>query len=107
MSNNLAEAYSLYLGTIILNRLNIRNPIILVDSAIVIAAMVSGTDFKKEALNNVKFRIVDNIKEMGDTIFKHVLRDNNTEADHFATKASNRQIGQVKENEFIYEKPIS
>jgi ribonuclease HI len=107
MSNNLAEAYSLYLGTLILNWLRIRNPIIVGDSAIVIAAMVAGKKFKKEALNNVKLRIEDNVKEMGDTTFKHVLRDNNTEADHYATKATNRQIGKVKENDLIYENPRS
>jgi ribonuclease HI len=106
MSNNLAEAYSLYLGTLILNRLRIKNPIIVGDSAIVVAAMVARIEFKKEALNNVKLRIEDNVKEMGDTTFKHVLRDNNTEADHYATKASNRQIDQVKENDIIYEKPV-
>jgi len=76
------------------------------DLAIVIAAMVAGTEFKKEALNNVKLRIEDNLKEMGDTTFKHVLRDNNSEADLYASQASNRQNDQVKENDLLYEKPI-
>jgi len=106
MSNNLAEAYNLCLGTSILNRLNLRNSIIVGDSAIIIATMVSGTQFKKEVLNNIKTRILDNIQELGDMLFKHVLRDNNNEADHLASMATSRQIGQVKENELTYGKPI-
>lgn len=85
MSNNLAKAYILLLGTFILKRMRIKNPIIVGDSAIVIAAMVEGTNFKKENLNNVKFRIETNLKELGRTTFKHVLRDNNSEADHHAS----------------------
>jgi len=65
-----------------------------------------GTNFKKENLNNVKFRIETNIKEMGRMTFKHVLRDNNAEANSHASQGSNRHIGQVKENYFCYEKPI-
>jgi len=105
-SNNAAEAYSLLLGTSILNRLGIRNAIILGDSAIVIAAMVTGTDFIKEGLNNIKTRIHDNLRHMGDSTFKHILRENNSEADSLATKAVSRQQGQIRENERIYEKAI-
>jgi len=105
-SDNMAEAYSLLLGTSILNRLGIRNTIILGDSAIIIAALVSGADFNKAALSNIKLRIQDNLINMGDTTFKHVLRDNNTEADFFASKAVSRQSGQIRENERIYVKAI-
>eukprot|EP00253_Pinus_taeda_P005844 PITA_05844 len=60
--NNAAEAYSLFLGTSLLSRLGIRNAIILGDSAIIIGAMVSGRNFKKEGLNNIKTRIHDNLR---------------------------------------------
>lgn len=106
MSNNMAEAYNLLLGTSILKQMGVQNPIILGDSAIVIVAMATGGEFKKAALSNIKLRIMDNIGHTGDTTFKHVLRDNNTEADSFANRATNRPIGQVRENDTTYDKPI-
>jgi len=106
MANNLAEAYSLYLGTQILKRLRIKNLIIVGDSAIVIAAMVKGTNFKKETLNNIKTRIEATLIKIGNVTFKNVLRDNNTKADTHASQASSRPTGQVKENDHCYEKYI-
>lgn len=106
MSNNQAEAYSLYLGTQFLSRLTIQNPIIVGDSAIVIAAMVKGTDFRKETLNNIKARIEANITGMGSVTFKHVLRENNCEADKHANQASSRPTGHVRENDHYYDKHI-
>lgn len=105
-TNNMAEAYSLLLGTIILHKLGISNPIIVGDSAIIISALISGKDFNKAALNNIKHRIQENLRELGDTLFKHVLRENNTEADLLATNASNRQRGQLRENEHLYDKAV-
>lgn len=102
----MAKAYSLLLGTTILNRLGIRNPIILGDSAIIIAALVSEADFNKATLSNIKLRIQDNLRNMGDTMFKHVLRVNNTEANFYASKVTNRQSRQIRENEHIYVKEI-
>jgi len=81
MSNNRAEAYSLLLGTSILKNLGLQNPLIIGDSAIIIAAMVSGKDFKQDALNNIKARINDNIRDLIGATFKHVLRSSNREAD--------------------------
>lgn len=106
MSNNKAEAYSLLLGTSILKRLNIQSPIIMGDSAILIAAMATGGEFKQIALNNLKTQITDNISNIRGATFKHVLRANNTEADCQANSATSRSIGQVRENENIYDKPI-
>jgi len=106
VSNNVAEAYSLLLGTSILNRLGIKNAVILGDSAIVIAALVSRSDFNKAALNNIKLRIQDNIRSMGEPTFKHVLRENNTKADSLASKAVDRQTGQIRENDRTYIKAI-
>eukprot|EP00253_Pinus_taeda_P016469 PITA_16469 len=106
MSNNRAEAYSLLLGTSILRRLGLQNPLIMGDSAIIIAAMVSGREFKQIALNNIKSRIIDNLRDIEGTTFKHVLRSNNKEADKQANKAASRRVGQVRENESSYEKAI-
>lgn len=49
---------------------------------------------------------MENIKELGEVTFKHVLRDNNKEADHQANLAVRRDIGQVCENENIYVRDI-
>jgi len=106
MSNNMAEAYSLFLGTSIMKQMQIQNPIIMGDSAIVIAAVATGGEFKKYALSNIKLQIMDNLIHLGDTTFKHVLRTNNMEADSFANRVVNRTIGQVRENDHIYVKSI-
>eukprot|EP00253_Pinus_taeda_P024119 PITA_24119 len=105
-SNNVVEAYNLLLGTSILNRLEIKNPIIMGDSAIIIAALVSGADFNKATLSNIKLRIQHNIRNLGEIAFKHVLRENNAAADSFASKAISRPSGQIRENDHIYDKAI-
>eukprot|EP00253_Pinus_taeda_P015965 PITA_15965 len=66
----------------------------------------SGGDFKQIALNNIKNRILDNIREITGATFKHVLRANNSEADDQASKATSRLVGQFRENEATYDKPI-
>lgn len=106
MSNNRAEAYSLLLGTSILKRLGLQNPLIMGDSAIIIAAIVSGRDFKQTALNNIKTRIIDNIRDINGATLKHVLRSSNKEADEQANKAASRPVGQVRENDSFYDKAI-
>ena len=106
MSNNRAEAYSLLLGTSILKRIGLQNPLIMGDSAIIIAAMVSGRDFKQTALNNIKTRIIDNLRDIEGTTFKHVLRSTNKEADEQANKVASRPVGQVRENDSSYDKAI-
>jgi len=106
MSNNKAEAYSLLLGTSILRRLGLQHPIIIGDSAIIIAAMTSGKDFNQIALNSIKSRIIDNLKDIEGATFKHVLRSSNKEADEQANKAVSRPVGQAKENEYTYERAI-
>ena len=106
MSNNKDEAYSLLLGTTILKKMSIQSPIILGDSAILIAAMATRGEFKKTALSNLKLRIMDNISNLGDATFKHVMRENNSEADYYANRETSRPTGQVRENENTYDKPI-
>lgn len=106
MSNNRAEAYSFLLGTSILKRLGLQNLLIMGDSAIIIAAMVSGRDFKQTTLNNVKTRITENLRDLNGATLKHVLRRSNKEADDQANKAASRTVGQVKENDSLYDKAI-
>eukprot|EP00253_Pinus_taeda_P019866 PITA_19866 len=106
MSNNKAEAYSLLLGTSIARKLGLQNLLILGDSAIIIASMSLGKDFRQIALNRIRDRITENTRNIRGVSFKHILRGNNKEADEQANKASGRQIGSVKENEQEYEEII-
>lgn len=106
MTNNKAEAYSLLLGISIARKLGLQNLLILGDSAIIIAALNSGKDFKQEALNRIKTRIMEVLKNINEVTFKHVLRGNNSEADEQANKATKRNAGQVKENDEVYERDI-
>lgn len=105
-SNNAAEAYSLFLGTEILHRLDMRNAMIIGDSAIIIASMITGKEFTKASLNSIRMRINDNIRNLGQVTFMHVLRESNAEADILANRAVKRPQGQVCENGRVFEKAI-
>lgn len=102
----MAEAYNLLLGSSIMKQMQVKNPIIIGDSAIVIDAMATGREFKKPALSNIKHRIMNNLNHLGETLFKHVLRNNNVEADSLANRAINRSTGQVRENDQTYDNSI-
>eukprot|EP00253_Pinus_taeda_P026343 PITA_26343 len=106
MSNNKAEAYNLPLGTSISRKLGLQNLFILGDSAIIIASMSSGKEFRQTALNRIRGRIIENTRTIREVTFKHILRGNNSEADEQANNAIGRQTGQVKENEKVYEEAI-
>eukprot|EP00253_Pinus_taeda_P018143 PITA_18143 len=93
MKNNMAEAYSLLLGTCILKNLQAKNLAIIGDSAIMIAAMESGGEFKNQALNRIKHRILENSKQLGIIQFKHAMRNYNTKAHSLANSAVTRPIG--------------
>lgn len=106
LSNNKAEAYSLFLGLSIARKMGIRDLLVLGDSAILIAAMNSGNNFKQCALNRIRERITEQVRDMRKVSYKHVLRTHNTAADELANKAIRRPAGQVRENEKIYEQDI-
>ena len=106
MTNNKAEAYNLFLGTCILKNLQAKDPVIIDDSTIIIDAMGIGGVFKNQALNRIKQRILENTKELGNIKYKHVLRIFNHKADSLANNAVNQSVGQVKDKNNIYEKPI-
>eukprot|EP00253_Pinus_taeda_P009881 PITA_09881 len=105
-SNNAAEAYSLLLGSTILSKKGLKNAIIIGDLAIIISSMNTGKKFIKEGLNNTRARIMDNLRDMGETSFMHVLREHNVEADFLANKAVKRKQGQVREDDKTYDKAI-
>lgn len=68
--------------------------------------MEAGRDLKNVALNKIRQHILDNIKNLGNDVFKHVLRTQNKEADSLANKAVDRRARMVKENQGIYEQAI-
>eukprot|EP00253_Pinus_taeda_P035074 PITA_35074 len=105
-SNNAAEAYSLLLGSTILSKKGLRNAIILGDSAIIISSMNTGKEFIKEGLKNIRERIIDNLKDMGEITFLHALRDHNAEADFLANEAVKWKQGQVREDDRTYDRAI-
>eukprot|EP00253_Pinus_taeda_P032656 PITA_32656 len=105
-TNNSAEAYSLLMGTNILLEKGLRNAIIIGDSSIIISSMISGNKFTKEGLNNTRTRIMDHLSDLGETTFRHVLREHNAEADFLANKAVKLKQGQVCINDCIIDRVI-
>eukprot|EP00253_Pinus_taeda_P010548 PITA_10548 len=95
-TNNSAEAYSLLMGTNMLLEKGLRNAIIIGDSSIIISSMITGNKFTKKSLNNTRIRILDNLRDLGDSSFRHVLREHNAEADLLASRAVNLKQGQVR-----------
>jgi len=73
-TNNKAKAYSLLLDTRILKQYAIKDPIIISDSVIIIEAMIEYKNPSNTAINRIYQRIGSNIKGLGKTTFKHVLR---------------------------------
>lgn len=105
-TNNSAEAYSLLMGTNMLLEKGLRNAIIIGDSSIIISSMITGNKFTKEGLNNTRFRILDNLRDLGESTFRHVLREHNAEADLLANRAVNLNQGQVRIDDCVYDRAI-
>jgi len=106
MTNNRAEAYNLLLGTRLLNKNAIKDPIIIGDSAIIIAALDAKRDFKSIAINKIYQRIRTSFESLGNITLKHVLRKQNKDADSHANKEIDSPVGTVKENNEVYEESI-
>jgi len=85
------------MGTSIRKGLQGKDIIIIGDSTIIIATMEAGRDFKNQVLNKIRERILDNLKIMGNVVFKHVLRNDNQNIDSLVNKAMDRRAGKVKE----------
>lgn len=106
MTNNRAEAYNLLLGTRILKKIAIKDPIIIGDSTIIIASLDAKRDFKSIAINKIYQRIKTNFESLGKITIKHVLRNQNKDVDSHANKEIDRPIGVIKENNDVYEESI-
>lgn len=106
MTNNRVEAYNLLIGTRFLNKNAIKDPIIIADLAIIIAALDAKGDFKSIAINKIYQSIWTSFECLGKITLKHVLRNQNKDADSHANKAIDRQVAIVKENNEVYEESI-
>lgn len=84
ISNNKVEAYNLLMGTRMIKKRGIQNPIILGDSTIIIEAMVRNKNPSNEFMSRIIERIRRNLEGSGNVTFKHVLRIHNHQADHHA-----------------------
>jgi len=106
MTNNRAEADNLLLGTRLLNKNAINEPIIIGDSAIIIATLDAKRDFKSIAINKIYQRIRTSFESLGNITIKHVLRNKNKDVDSHANKAIDRPVGIFKENNEVDEESI-
>lgn len=106
MTNNRVEAYNLLLGTKILNKNAVKDPIIIGDSAIIITALDAKRDFKIIAINKIYQRIRTSFESLGKVTIRHVMRNQNKDPYSHANKAIDRPVGFVKENNEVYEEII-
>lgn len=106
LTNNRAEEYNLLLGTRLLNKNAIKDPIIIGDSTIIIVALDAKRDFKSIAINKIYQRIRTSFESLGNITLKHVLRNQNKDVDSHANKAIDRPVGIVKENNELYGESI-
>lgn len=81
------------MGTSILTKLQAKEPIIIDISAIIIAAMEVGRDFKNQSFNKIKQRIKDNVNMLGTIVYKHVLRAHNQNTAFFHNNLKLRRVG--------------
>jgi len=72
------------MGTRIIKKREIQNPIIIGDSAIIIEAMSRNKKPSNEHMNVIFRRIKKNLEGSGDIIYKHVLRIHNQQVDYVA-----------------------
>ena len=98
ISNNKVEAYNLLMGTRIIKKREIQNPIIIGDLAIIIEAMARNKKPSNEFMNIIFRRIRKNLEGSGDVIYRHVLRTHNQQANYFANQAVKKNEGLVWEN---------
>lgn len=106
MTNNRVEAYRLLLGTRLLNKNAIKDPIIIGDSTIIIAALDAKREFKSIAINKIYQRIKTSFENLGKITIKHVLRNQNKDAHSHANKEIDKLAVIVKENNEVYEESI-
>lgn len=105
-TNNKAEAYNLLMGSRIIKKRAIKDPLIMGDSTVIIEAMASKKSPSNSAMNRIYKRIRKNLDNAGKVTFKHILREHNKIVDKYANKATNRSEGDIRENKELYYKSI-
>ena len=95
LSNNRAEAYTLFKGLQIIKNLNLQNVMIFSDSAIIVNMMINIKKTPNISLSRLidRWRILS--KDMEDLSFFHILKENIKQADILANKACSRPVGQL------------
>ena len=106
ISNNKEEAYILLMGTRIIKKRQIQNPIIIGDLAIIIEVMARNKNPSNEFMNKIFRRIRKNLEGSGNVIFKHILRIHNQQADYFANQAVEKNEGHVHESQEEYHNSV-
>ena len=91
ISNNKAETYNLLMGTRIIKKREIQNPLIIGDSTIIIEAMTRNKNPRNEFMNRILRRIKMNLDGSSDVIYRHVLRIHNQQVEYFANQATKKK----------------
>ena len=86
------------MGTRIIRKREIQNPIIIGDSTIIIEAMARNKNPSNEHMNRIFRRIRKNLEGSSDVIYRHVLRIHNQQADYFVNQAVKKNEGLGCEN---------
>ena len=86
------------MGTRIIKKREIQNPIIIGDSIIITEATKRNKKPSDEHMNRIFRRIGKNLEGSGNVIDRHVLRIHNQQADYFANQAVEKNEGHVCEN---------
>jgi len=87
------------MGTRVIKKREIQNPIIIGDSAIIIEAMARNRNPSNEFMNIILRRIRKNLEGSSNVIFRHVLRIHDQQVDYFANQVVERNEGHVHENQ--------
>ena len=95
ISNNKDEACILLMGTRMIKKRGIQNPIILGDSAIIIEAITRVKSPSNEYMRRIIKRIRRNLEASGKVTFKHIMRCHNQQADFYANEAVGSNEGKV------------
>jgi ribonuclease HI len=105
-SNNLVEAYGLLQGMKIAKLLNIHNLVVIGDSFLIIKYIQQGTFSSDARLASVLGRIRHLNSSFSTMRFYHVLRDNNYEADMYASLDTRKKEGTLIINNEVTNEPI-
>jgi len=83
-----------------------KNPVIMVDSSIIIQSMVESRSPKNKALRQITKRVGKKLQFLGEVTFKHILRENNRIADMQTNLAINHPMGESRIDNVFSQKSI-